>query len=97
MAEIFQLLLQLSTDIKFLKDYILSFMPAKPNHLIEDWVDGNSVMEILKVSPRTLQTLRDKGMLPFSKINGKFYYKPADIEKLLSDNYITIKQHGHGN
>lgn len=96
MAEILQLLLQLSSDLQFIKDYMLSLAPGKAANIKDDWLDGATVLEILRVSPRTLQTLRDKGILPFSKINGKFYYKIADIETLLADNYITIKPQGHG-
>ena len=40
--------------------------------------------QILNISPRTLQTLRDNGTLAFSQINHKVYYKPEDVKKILS-------------
>ena len=61
---------------------------AKKNKkLSETWFDNQDVMEILKISPRTLQNFRDNGVLPFSKIGGKIYYKASDVEQLLKDNY----------
>ena len=44
-------------------------------------------MLALNISQRTLQTLRDNGTLPFSRISGKFYYKVSDLEALLESNY----------
>ena len=34
---------------------------------ISDWMDNQDVYQVLKISPRTLQTLRDGGWLPHSK------------------------------
>lgn len=55
--------------------------------LSETWLDNQEVMELLKISPRTLQNLRDSKSLPFSKIGGKIYYKASDVEKILDENY----------
>jgi len=33
----------------------------------ERWLDNQEVMQILKVSPRTLQNYRDEGVLSFSQ------------------------------
>jgi len=49
-----------------------------------DWLDNQDVCQILNISPRTLQTLRDNGTLAFSQINHKVYYKPEDVKKILS-------------
>ena len=62
----------------------------------QSWIDGQDVMLALKVSKRTLQTMRDTGILPYSRINGKFYYKVEDLEKLLESNYSrTLKSGSH--
>ena len=66
------------------------------NNLVEhthlnDWIDNQDVMETLHISPRTLQTLRSNGTLPFSRINGKIYYRRQDIRKILADNYVMYK------
>ena len=64
---------------------------------LEDWIDGQVVMQRLHISPRTLQTLRTNGTIPFSRIRGKIYYRKQDIQKILSDNYTMYKIHNHEN
>ncbi len=54
---------------------------------LEDWLDAQDVMQALHISPRTLQTLRTKKILPYAKLRGKIYYKKQDIEKILNQNY----------
>ena len=48
-----------------------------------DWLDNQDVCQILNISPKTLQTLRDNGTLAYSQINHKVYYKPEDVESIL--------------
>ena len=48
-----------------------------------DWLDNQDVCQMLNISPRTLQTLRDNGTLAYSQINRKIYYKPEDVESIL--------------
>ncbi|MDR0231194.1 MAG: helix-turn-helix domain-containing protein [Dysgonamonadaceae bacterium] len=50
---------------------------------MSEWLDNQDVCLLLKISPRTLQTLRDNGTLAYSQINHKTYYKPEDVEKIL--------------
>ncbi|MCS3013935.1 helix-turn-helix domain-containing protein [Phocaeicola vulgatus] len=42
------------------------------------------------MSPRTLQTLRDTGRLAFTRLQRKFYYKPEDVERLIT--YVGIRR-----
>ena len=46
----------------------------------EDELDGADVCEKLGISKRTLQTYRDRGLLPYSQINHKIYYRTEDVE-----------------
>ncbi len=48
-----------------------------------DWLDNQDVCQILNISPRTLQTLRDNGTLAYSQIEHKTYYKPEDLERII--------------
>ena len=61
------------------------------NTALEDWIDNQDVMNLLHISPRTLQTLRSNGTVAYSKLNGKIYYRRHDIQKILADNYIMYK------
>jgi len=48
-----------------------------------EWLDNQDVCQMLNISPRTLQTLRNNGTLAYSQINHKVYYKPEDVERIL--------------
>ena len=50
---------------------------------MSEWMDQD-VCRILNISPRTLQTLRDNGTLAYSQINHKTYYRPEDVELIVS-------------
>lgn len=63
---------------------------------LEDWIDNQDVMHLLHISPRTLQTLRTNGTLPFSRIGNKIYYRRQDIERILKDNYSMFKIRNYG-
>ena len=52
-----------------------------------DWIDAQDVMQKLHISLRTLQTWRTNGILPYSRIRGKLYYRKSDILFLLEENY----------
>ena len=48
-----------------------------------EWLDNQDVCQILNISPRTLQTLRQNGTLGYSQIEYKTYYKPEDVERII--------------
>ena len=54
-----------------------------------EWVDKEETMKILKCSERTLQTLRDKGLLRYTRPLGgsKFFYKRKDVDALFTKNF----------
>lgn len=64
--------------------------------ILEDWIDAQDVMHYLHISPRTLQTLRTNGTLPFSRIGNKIYYLRQDVERILRDNYTMYKIRNYG-
>ena len=56
----------------------------------QKWIDNEQACQRLSTSIRTLQTLRDSRILPYTKMGGKVFYKPEDIEKMLFLGYHTI-------
>ena len=50
----------------------------------EKWLTGQDVCMILNISKRTLQYLRDSGRLAYTQINRQMYYKPEDVERLIT-------------
>lgn len=51
---------------------------------LKKWLDNQEVCEILGISKRTLQTYRDNGTLSYTQIGHKMYYRPKDLESLIS-------------
>ena len=67
------------------------------NSFLADWIDNQDVMQALHISPRTLQTLRNNGTLPYSRINNKIYYLKQDVERILKNNYSMYRlRNGNG-
>lgn len=53
------------------------------------WLDSNEVVELLKVSSRTLQRLRSENQINYSMLRGKCRYRLSDIEKALNDRIVS--------
>ncbi|MET0635180.1 MAG: helix-turn-helix domain-containing protein [Chitinophagaceae bacterium] len=49
------------------------------------WLKSHVVRKLMKISPGTLQHLRDTGAIKFSKVGGIIFYSMSDIEELLRD------------
>lgn len=50
---------------------------------------GRRVREMLHISKRTLQTLRDEGAIPYTTIGGKILYPESALYETLRKNYRT--------
>ena len=55
------------------------------NH--EKWYTNDDLIDLLKVSRRTLSTWRDQGLIGFSQIGSKIYYSQSDIEEFMKTHY----------
>lgn len=49
----------------------------------EKWLDNQEVCLMMNITKRTLQTYKDKGILSYSRLNRKNYYKLSDVKTLL--------------
>lgn len=49
----------------------------------EKLYDGQEIMQILKISIRTLQYWRSKGVIPYHKVRNKIYYRQKDVEAMV--------------
>ena len=45
-------------------------------------------MELLQISPGTLQNLRANGVLPFHKVGGIIFYDAEDIQKVMDSSKV---------
>jgi excisionase family DNA binding protein len=62
---------------------------------LKEWLDSQDVCEILGVTKRTVQTLRETGKLGFTMIAHKVYYRREDVKKFL-DASVTRKEVRNG-
>ena len=54
-------------------------------------MDSQDVCLLLNVSKRTLQTYRDKKLLPYTSIGGKFFYRESDVAEYLESKTVKSK------
>lgn len=59
----------------------------KPMLMSKRFLTDAQLSENLNISRRTLQDYRDKGLLPFYRLDGKILYDECDIEGFLSETY----------
>src|SRR3989339_718581 len=62
--------------------------PLETYPMKERWLDIQETCLLLKISKRTLQAYRDNGILSFSQIGGKIYFKVVDLEEHLPKHYV---------
>jgi hypothetical protein len=65
---------------------------SQQNPLSERWLDIQETCLLLKISKRTLQSYRDNGVLSFSQIAGKIYFRASDIEEHLKNHYVKASK-----
>lgn len=73
----------LSTVNAFVHRFERAFNLNHPKEL-KEWLDTQDVCIMLSISKRGVQTLRSSGKLPSTKIGKKSYYKPEDVQKLIT-------------
>jgi hypothetical protein len=74
---------ELLTQISEIKDSL----SEKQKNPSEIFVDNQEFIDLMKISKRTAQHWRDTGVISFSQIGSKIYYRMSDIENLLDSNY----------
>lgn len=73
--------------IELLQD-IRKLLTKQTSGNLKRYLKSSEVMELLQLSPGTLQNLRINGTLPYSKVGGIIYYDSEEIHKLMNKNRI---------
>ena len=68
-------------------DEVKTSLDEKQKNPKDVFVDNQEFLQLMNISKRTAQTWRDEGVVSFSQIGSKIYYRMSDIEKLLEKNY----------
>ncbi len=72
-------------EISELKNMVAEFLSKNDQQPI--WLDTAEAMEFLKISRRCLQRYRDEGVIGFSQVGSKIYFRQSDLEKHLQTHY----------
>lgn len=85
------------SDIEEVKDRLTSIeqtlndvskrLGQKPS--TDELVDNATAAKMLKLSTRTLSTLRAKKVLKYSRVGRKVYYKVSEINELIERNEVN--------
>ena len=54
-------------------------------------IDNADFLQLMNISNSTAKNWRNKGIIAYSQIESKFYYKVADIQMLLDLHYHSFK------
>lgn len=78
---------ELENKISAIAEFIFSKQIPLENE-DEKWVDSEKVCKYLVVSGRTLQRLRTEGLISFTPIKNKYYYKIGEIKRVFEARLI---------
>lgn len=59
----------------------------------EDWLDNQDVCQLLNISLRSLQSYRNRGLIAYSMIGHKCYYKRSDLDRLIKKSKVDNINH----
>lgn len=76
----FEMLLE---GVKALEYRVRTLAEKGGDRRLAEWMDTEDACRMLRVTPKTLQALRDRHDIAYSQIGRKFYYKPEDVGRLL--------------
>jgi hypothetical protein len=75
-------------------DILMELVSAKNQHTSidgEELLDNQDILQMLKISARSLQRYRSSGKLPYYTISGKIYYKLSDVHQFVRESFTTPK------
>ena len=64
-------------------DRVNEILGKREEGRLSRWMDNQDVCQQLRISPRTLQTLRDNGTLAYSQIVRKMFYRAEDVRRIV--------------
>lgn len=71
-----------------LLDDIKNLLSKQVSGKLKKYLKSSEVMDLLQVSPGTLQTLRINGTLPYTKVGGIIYYDAEEIQNVMIANRV---------
>jgi len=79
---------KLEEKIDLIANYLKEKQQSENLNIDEEWVDSYEVCTFLRISERTLQRLRTKGVISYSILSGKTYYTIGEIRRILKEHLV---------
>lgn len=74
-----------------LLDDIKKLLTQQASGRMKKYIKSSELMEMLQISPGTLQNLRVNGTLPYTKVGGIIFYDSDEIQQVMLANRIHHK------
>ncbi|WP_418603556.1 helix-turn-helix domain-containing protein [Hwangdonia sp.] len=74
-----------------LLDDIKKLLNKQVEGKLKKYLKSSEVMDLLQISPGTLQNLRINGTLPYTKVGGIIFYESEEIKKVMDNNRVHHK------
>lgn len=84
MGEIIRLFQKASGEIGLIKVVAFLLRDEMKAEKPPEWLNSAEVLEILRISKRTLQEYRDRKIIGFSKMGGRMFYRRRAVVGLLN-------------
>lgn len=83
-------------EAKSIGDFIerlnaIEYKLKKMQYINDVFLDNYEFLKVMNISKRTAQSWRDSGIISFSQVGAKIYYRFSDIKELLTKNYKKAK------
>lgn len=88
------------TGLEMLKDQLQAIEKKLDEIRVPEqdrWLNNDEFCELLSISHKTAQSYRDKGLIRFSQINQKIYYRMSAIDAFLEQHGKGGYKHGRSN
>jgi len=71
-----------------LLDEIKKILIKQSGSGLKKYLKSSEVMDLLKISPGTLQNLRVNGTIPYTKMGSIIFYEADEIQKVMTANRV---------
>ncbi|WP_288955749.1 helix-turn-helix domain-containing protein [uncultured Polaribacter sp.] len=85
------------TDLVNRLDLLGEKLEKKQKSPKDIFLDNQEFIQLMNISKRTAQTWRDSGIISYSQIGSKIYYRLSDVQKLLDKNYKEANSNKNSN
>ncbi len=88
--EVIILSTQQHTDLVNRLETLSKKLEGNQKKLEATFLDNQEFIQLMHISKRLAQTWRDSGVISYSQIGSKIYYRMSDVQILLDTNYKQV-------